>query len=165
MKKIASALTIFALALIALVHLDSRASAAGSGPTATLTLRDNTPTRTETWGTVVHYDTITVARGTTVKIQLAAPVLPGYKWEVTAVQFSADCNGNPDQPTGNDFRCFEDSPAAPVLSASGTQYEDTFTAPSVPTTIRVDYAYFPPMKPGQTSNTAIKVFEANVVVK
>lgn len=160
--KTTSKLAFLAWALAALVLPTAHASAADAG---TLTISDNTPTRTESWGVVVHAASITIAPGATVKIVLDGPVLPGYKWEVTALQFTRDCNGDPDQPTGNDFRCFSDSAHPPVLSSSGSQFEDTLTTPSIQTTLRIDYGYFPPMQPGQTTNTAIKVFEAEIVVK
>lgn len=46
----------------------------------------------------------------------------------------------------------------------GQAFQATIGAPNLPTTVAVDYAYLPPQKPGQTSNTAIKVYEFDLVV-
>lgn len=162
-----------ALALTVLFQPASQATAAGA---ATLTLSDSTPTRTESWGTVVHHDSIAVKTGTVVTIELAGQVLPGHEWQVTwaevkctsGVEVRTDgggllsCDG---KALTADGRGLEFTMAQPVLSPSGKSFEVLLPTPNASVTIRVDYAYFPPMKPGQQSNSAIKVFEANVVVQ
>jgi hypothetical protein len=179
MRKIVFFLGIFALAFTILISPVFHTSVARP----TVTISDSTPTYTTSSGEVIHKSTITVAPGSTVNILLQGPVLPGYKWELTWIEAHCTtgqdvrsgaggllgCSGKTLRPTlsartGDPAAGYEFTQKGPELSASGNQFEATIQVPNHPTTVRVTYAYFPPLKPGQTSNESIKVFEVYLIV-
>lgn len=183
MGKFMNAWAAVALAVVALVLPLTFASAAGEQPTVTVS--DRSQTYTTSWGITIHRETITVPTGSTVKVLLEGKVLDGYKWEVTWAQAqcigAADdhahggngglvgCGGKQLTPvisaTTGDAAGFEFTMANPVLAATGDHFEATIKAPNLPTTVQVDYAYFPPLKPGETGNSAVKVFEVDLIVE
>lgn len=124
---------------------------AASAATATITLTDLKPNAS-----------ITVAPGTQIKVVLEGQVIPDFDWEVALVDAVCSDDRDAAKNGGGVFACFDRS-LTPVLNSALRQFEAKIKAPSVPTTVKVTYAYFPPLSPG--AQTAVKIFEVTVVVK